>query len=165
MVDVGMPCDGPTIACGEYVWGLQEGTCYALADMQIGARCDAFAECVMPAVGDCPATQGAPVVECDEGCVAAPGVCAANAPIDTVTLDAMCVAEGTTPGCAPYCFNGSGSELNFRTCSGGQCVGDSTQDVDCDAYSCENGACNTSCVDGTDCAFFYYCDGSVCVLP
>lgn len=167
VVDVGMACDGPTLACGDYVWGLMDGSCLAMAAVEIGARCDAFGECSTASSQDCPADPGEALVVCHSGCVDAPGVCVPGAAAATVSLDAMCVSSGPGPDCRPACFNGTGSEYNHNECSGGDCVNIPALDVDCGAYKCDDQGCLTSCTSELDCAQLHACDMMTgeCYLP
>ena len=167
VVDVGAPCDGPTIQCADFLWGYMDGTCYRLAAMELGARCDAFGECSSPGVQACAADQGEPQVVCDPSCVDAAASCVPNAAAETVSVDSMCVTGGFGPDCAPSCFNGSYSQFSYRACDDGACTPVTAKDIDCGAYSCESGACNTSCQDQLDCAMFYACDmgTQTCYLP
>jgi hypothetical protein len=166
-VDVGMPCEGPPLQCADYLWGLVGGACYLKAAVELEARCDAFGECHAASVQDCPAEMGAVHISCDPACLDAPGVCVANAPAATGSLEAMCVESGPGPDCGIRCENGSGSELSYYECSNGNCMPNSALDVDCGAYRCENLACNTSCTEHLDCAMSHACDmmTEMCYLP
>jgi hypothetical protein len=163
--DPGASCDGPTLQCADYVHGLQDGTCYALAPGEVGPACNSQGICVAATAQDCAPVQGEVIAACDATCVEAPGLCAPFAAASALDVAAFCEQDGTTADCTSTCFNGSYSQLNVKTCSGGACI--MLDEIDCGGYDCVDLMCLTSCTSHIDCAMFYACDfmSGTCYLP
>jgi hypothetical protein len=162
--DPGMPCEGPTLQCADYVHSLQDGTCFALASGEVGPVCNSQGSCVAASPQDCDPVQGRPIAQCDWACIKSPALCTQFAPASAAIDGELCEDDGTTPECTTTCFNGSYSQLDVHVCSAGQCL--EVESIPCDAYACENLMCNNSCTEHWHCAMFYYCDfmSGTCVL-
>ena len=101
------------------------------------------------------------------------GECAADDPTSCGSSGEGCNGDAADPGCILYdaqtscagasCANGEASDESF--CDGaGTC--DATNPTSCGAYACDDAgvACETTCVDGTDCASTHYCNNGTCVV-
>src|SRR5690606_30990901 len=54
VIDVGGPCDGPTLSCGDYLYGVEETTCHRLSKVELAGRCSEQGSCESADPSECP---------------------------------------------------------------------------------------------------------------
>ncbi|MFV8755574.1 hypothetical protein ACNOYE_33915 [Nannocystaceae bacterium ST9] len=157
----GSICDEVETQCGEFVFGLSDGTCYALAAGSLPGRCSENGVC-KPAPMDCPLQKGEDLAVCDKLCVNDSGVCTAMQPAAGVSVESLCVLQGETLGCHSTCTDLMTS-VQHRQCSNGFC---DVQAVEvCLPYLCDAqvDACLMGCEDDPQCADGFFCELGICL--
>jgi hypothetical protein len=160
-VAVGESCGVATLDCADYVWGISDATCWALASDTVYGACSMLGECLPPAASACPMVQGLPLVACDPTCLDPNHSCTPGKLGSEIAISSVCVVDSKTIDCDQSCSDGTGSVEYQHWCDGsGQCsVLDS---FDCGLYRCEGNECGTSCVDVNDCVWFAECVDDMC---
>lgn len=138
------------VDCTEDVWGVENGTCYAMAPAQ--PECDGDGACVVPACGE----QGDAIVSCPE-CMLSENTCVPGVKTNEIEVGGFCQTSGETPACESVC---RGDALLQRSCAqDGHCQ----ESMDsCAPYVCEAGGCLSSCNTDLDCSGTANCVNGVC---
>lgn len=156
MATPNVPCEGESVQCSDYAFGLAEGTCYALPSVELSPKCSESGQCKDPDVSACPMMKGEDVLICDWRCVDNESACAPGQYIKDLALDDMCAVEGETDECAAHCSDPQQSVKS--SCVQGWCE---DQPIElCFAYVCNpiSGECFFECDENSQCALDFVCD-------
>lgn len=168
-VSQGSPC-GPEFACGEYLFGVLSGSCYAGKGV-IRGQCGATGQCLAANSSSC-VTRGDKVFECGV-CLREDHACKAGAAVAGVSLADVCVTQGKIPGCEDLCVGDATAQgVQRQSCA----VVDSEVAVECvvdaqepcaEGFACDPQGliCWEMCDTDEQCLEAYACDAGACVLP
>ncbi|EYF01333.1 hypothetical protein [Chondromyces apiculatus] len=146
----GMCVIGGTLMCGSYACDSAGTacltTCTTQADCTDGNYCNAAGQCVAELLQGQPCTGGID------------GECATGFCVDDVCCNTACDAE------CQACSNAKKGSGANGTCGN---IGGNNADPDdeCGAYTCNAGACRTSCTTNNHCSTGYTCSSMVCEQP
>lgn len=158
-----VPCEGESIQCSDYAFGLAEGTCYALPVAELVPKCSESGQCKTPDAAACPMMKGEDVLTCDSRCLDNESACAMGQYIGDLTLDDMCAVEGETDDCAPHCS--AFDEIVKSSCVQGWCEDQLIEA--CLLFACNpiTAECFFECDDDSQCLLDFVCDVqlNVCV--
>jgi hypothetical protein len=152
----GVACEGESIECSDYAFGLSSGTCYALQAGELSPRCSETGECKQPDASACPELKGDPALECDWRCVDNQSACAPGQYIGQLVVDDMCEVDGATDACQAICS--PFDEIVKQSCWDGWCGVDVVEG--CMAFACNplTAECFFGCEDSSQCALDFVCD-------
>lgn len=165
VIDVGRQCEGPTLHCADFLFGVSETTCYTLADVALAGRCSEQGACESSLPSECPLEKGVVHFACDAGCVTNLDACTPFSKASEVEMSAMCSVDGEPgPACTPKCTDGIQSLVQSYGCVVGECQPLGAVAL-CGAYACnEQGtACLEACELISDCAEPFTCVDQQCV--
>lgn len=155
------PCEGESIQCSDYAFGIAEGTCYALPSVELSPKCSESGQCKNPDASACPMMKGEDVLTCDSRCVDNDSACEMGEYIGDLVLDDMCEVNGETTDCSVHCspFN----EILKDSCQNGWCEQQSFEP--CFAYACnpDTAECFVECDETSQCGIGFVCEGGDCV--
>jgi hypothetical protein len=165
VIDVGGPCDGPTLHCADYLFGASESSCYRLTDVELVGRCSEQGTCESSKPSECPLEKGALHFACDGACVTNVEGCSPYAAASEVEMSAMCSVNGeSTAMCTSKCTDGIQAVVQDFGCVTGECapLGEAAL---CGPYACDEQevACLESCETVSDCNEQFTCVDLQCV--
>lgn len=167
VIDVGGPCDGPKLDCGDYLFGVSESICYRLADVALAGHCSEQGVCESAKPSECPLEKGAVHFACDPVCVTNLQGCTPFGKAGEIKMQAMCAVGGEpTQACTSKCTAGIQAVVQGHGCVAGECMPLGQAEF-CGPYLCdEQGiACLDACETTSDCADQFTCQESQCVEP